>query len=102
MGTLASILLPAIPALIKLAEAAIPTPGQGETRMGAVIAMLRRLVESMCAAGQIPPGPQITDDKLQGIVESVFQQLKATGQLTAPQTGSLFLLQGTVTALKAV
>lgn len=74
--------------------------------MSVVMQQLRAALEALRALnvplpdGTLPATIPITDDALRLFAESWFQQLKASGQLTRPQqSGTLYLLQGSVTPL---
>ena len=44
-----------------------------------------------------------TDDTLRGVIETVYQQLQASGKLVlAAPAGAMYLVQGTITALQKV
>lgn len=112
MGAILSVLLPLIPGLVQGIEKifqkpATPVPGApvptGTDKMDAVVQSLRAILEKMLATGAVPaPAAPVTDDALRGAVEAVLQQLKASGQLAAPATsGALYLVQGTITPLRA-
>ncbi len=111
MGLLIPLLLPLIPGLIQTVEAIFQKPKSGTDKMSAVLAALRGILTQMFAAGQVPAGVPVdsagkpiqpTDATMQGIIETVLAQLKASGQMTqSTPGGSLYLLQGAVTALKA-
>ncbi len=127
MGALFAVLLPYIPALIqgiqgifahaKPAPVPIPvspapaTPDLGAAKMDALTESVRAMIQKLVAInaplpdGTHPATIPVTDDALRGFLESIYQQLKASGQLTPTATAAnsnatLWLVQGTVQALQ--
>lgn len=108
MGALLALLIPMVPGLIQDVEILFGKvkPKTGETKMSVVMQQLRAALEALKALnvplpdGTLPATIPVTDDALRLFAESWFQQLKANGQLTRPQqSGTLYLLQGSVTPL---
>jgi hypothetical protein len=107
MGALLPLLLPVIPGLVNLAEAAFEKPKSGESKMNAVIAALQGMLGTLFGAGQAPSGAAAPGaNELQGVVETVLAQMKGNGTITTPGKASastqpqLWLVQGTVSQLK--
>lgn len=119
MGALLALLVPLIPGLIQgvqqlFAHAkpvapnpATPAPDLGQAKNDAVLQSLRAMVGKLAAInaplpdGTLPATVPVTDDSLRAAIETVYQQLKAGGNLQPqPAAGALWLVQGTVTALK--
>lgn len=75
--------------------------------MDAVLQAIQAVIEKLKAInaplpdGTLPATVPVTDDALRATIETIFQQLKASGQLSpAPAAGALYLVQGTVQALQ--
>ncbi len=99
-GALISLLLPMVPGLVQsvqqlfkkpatpIAPGTTPAPTPvptGTDKMAAVVQSLRVILDKMIASGAVPaPTEPITDDKLQGAVETIVQQVKSAGQLDVP------------------
>jgi len=100
-------LLPLVPDIVKGVEALFQSkPKSGEDKMSAATQALRGVATQMVSSQlTLPDGTkaaQPTDDALTGMIETVFQQLKTSGSLTGPAAaGNLYLVQGTITQLKA-
>lgn len=111
MGALLGLILPLVPSIVNGVESLFSKkPAAGTDKMSAALQALRALISQFIAA-KVPlpdgtvPTAQPTDDALKGMIETVFQQMKTTGTLTAnPATatavGNLFLVHGSVTPLK--
>jgi hypothetical protein len=121
MGALLALLLPMIPGLIQGVQAVIkakpaPAPGPtpappvsaaGQAKADAVLVALRAVIEKLAAInaplpdGTLPAAVPVTDDALRAAIETIYQQMKAGGNLTpAAPTGTLWLVQGSVQQLK--
>lgn len=109
MGALFAILLPLLPSLIQGIQAAFshvkpptpapvpapipvpvpaPAPDLGAAKADVVLQQLRALIEKLVAInsplpdGTLPSTIPVTDDALRGLIEGIFQDLKAKDQLT--------------------
>ena len=117
MGALLALLLPLIPGLIQGVQTlfvkaptpatAAPAPDINQTKADAVLQALQAIIAHLKAVnaplpdGSLPANIPVTDDALRASIETLYQQMKAADQLTpAPPTGSLWLVQGSVQALK--
>jgi hypothetical protein len=95
------LLISFLPQIINLAEKLIPKAKSGPEKKSLVQEVFRIVFEKLRAID--PSQPAITDDMISGMIEAKLQELKDKGQLTAqPNTGALYLLQGTVTPLKSI
>lgn len=107
IAAIVSLILPAIPNLIDLAEKLITKPKSGDTKMSTVMQALRALISGVTATTPPVPGApavpvkQITDDELKAIIQTVFSQKEASNTLGASTTptGQMYLVQGTITPL---
>src|SRR5690242_6519195 len=101
MGTVLALLLPAIPSIVNLVETLFANKQKaGADKLNSAQQMLQVLLSQLEAAGLIPNGSaKPTPDALQGAIEAVLAQLKATGQLGAQPASTLYLVQGTITQL---
>lgn len=105
MGTLLALLLPAIPGLINTAEVLFAGKKKsGTDKLNAVLQQAQVLLTQLGVAGLIPPNTTVSADGIIGMIETKLAQMKADGTLgkTAPETGSLYLIQGAVTPLTAI
>lgn len=100
MGTALGLIIPALPGLIKLVEQRFSRQGAGDSKKSTVLEMARSLLTKLLSDSGQGTTNQPTDAELSTVIETVFTQLKSTGQLTsAPATGEMFLVIGTVTPL---
>lgn len=113
MGALAAVLplvVPHIPGWIRAIEEAFKGKDKsGSDKFATLEQMLIVFLQNFIAAGvklpdgsTLPKDTPIKDAELRGFLEAIFQQVKGSGQLTAPVVGnSLALIQGqfTVTPL---
>jgi hypothetical protein len=85
MFTLLSILTPAIPGLIHVAEAAFTKPAAGSSKMDAVVGSLKNLGLAIVAS-QFAPGitQQVPDALLREAVEKALAEMKAQGTVVRP------------------
>lgn len=98
MGPLLSVLSVAAPPLINWIESLFKEkPKSGEDKMSALLQAVRAILNQAIAAKVTVDGkpiPPTTDDSLRGMLETIFQQMKTSGQLTSsPPTGNLFLVR---------
>lgn len=131
IGSLLALLLPEVPALIQGIQRifahtkpaptpgapAPPVPAGGLTpdvnaeKMNALMLAVRGMIDKLKAInaplpdGVLPASIPVTDDALRGFLESIYQDLKAKGQLApvatpAAPVATLWLVQGTVQALQ--
>lgn len=101
MGTVLALLLPAIPSIVNLVENLFSKKSNaGTDKLNSAQQMLQVLLSQLEAAGLIPTGSvKPTPDAIQGAIEAVLAQLKASGQLGSTSAGTLYLVQGVVTPL---
>ncbi len=120
MGALLALLGPLALALIPQLQAAFhhvatpaagapatPEPDIGAAKMDVLMQAARAAIQKLVTInaplpnGVLPSTIPITDDALRGFLEGQFQSIKATGGLTpSAPTGDLFLVRGSVTAVK--
>ena len=87
--------------------APVVAPSIGQTKADVVLQQIRVMVQTLAAInaplsdGTLPASVPMTDDTLSASIETIYQQLKASQNLTPPSpTGTLFLVQGNVQPLK--
>ncbi len=107
MGAIIPLLLPLIGPLIQGVEAIFSKPKSGPDKVAAVANALRQIIEQLMiagipVAGQPIPEKSVTDDLLKGAIEAELARLKASGQLAAQATGTLYMVRGVVVPLSTI
>ena len=99
MGALAAVLLPLIPGLIRGAEAIFSRkPKSGLDKRDSVVGALGQVVAGIIQAKvPLPDGTTVTApvdlETLRGLVEGVFQSMKASGGVAGPLEASYYLVK---------
>lgn len=89
-----ALLAPFVPSIVQMVEKLFNKSDSGSDKMAAAKAMLDQLAAHLASTKLIDekPGP----DALAGIIEASLSQLKASNTLTAPTTGKIYLVRGSI------